>query len=243
MPTLSPALLVTRAVKRRVWPALKALGFSQFSGRSGWRSRHLFIDVVNLQSAVGKYRTYISLRDGTHASAGSFAVNLGVFIDVQRLLPWAETTTDRPLEWECDYRLHLERQTPEPRNYPQTVWPIAGDAGMVENTVCDAADVILKQGLLWFDKYTDPEAILKEYASLCDRNLVGHPDFCFRSEDRYAGLAIALGRKDQAIAVYRKLAERPEEPGERDGHRKLFRGKIPFWKDEAQRRLNMLLQF
>lgn len=106
---------VTREIRRLVWPALRDEGFSAFTGRSAWRFVTDDIDVVNFQSFGA------SLADAIGCTTFSFAVNLGVWLvedDIPNgMEPKLRRDADghlRPEEYQCPYRLHLEKSVEQP---------------------------------------------------------------------------------------------------------------------------------
>jgi hypothetical protein len=65
---------VSKEIRGRVWPLLKAAGFTRFSTRSAWRYREGKIDVITFRS----YNAYNASVMGV--TPFSFSVNLGTFL-------------------------------------------------------------------------------------------------------------------------------------------------------------------
>jgi hypothetical protein len=65
--------IVTREIRRFVWPRLKKQGFTEFSARTAWRHSKAKIDVVNFQS----FNSYLAGVIG--CTTYSFALNLGCY--------------------------------------------------------------------------------------------------------------------------------------------------------------------
>ena len=63
--------LVSREIKKAIWPALKQAGFAHFTQRAAWRHHEDSIDVVNFQS----FNSYSA--DALGVTTFSFCVNLG----------------------------------------------------------------------------------------------------------------------------------------------------------------------
>ena len=112
---------VGNEIRGRMWPLLKAAGFSRFTTRTAWKDNDGKVDVLNFQS----YNTY-------HASVlrvtpFSFSVNLGSFLTY---VPpqWPPKVKDdhlMPDEAECQFRRRLARTITQPRNEHVGVWSVA----------------------------------------------------------------------------------------------------------------------
>jgi hypothetical protein len=247
-----------------VWPFLKEQAFDDFTPRSAWRRRSASIDVVNVQSVVGKGGFPLSLGNGTDATLGSFAVNVGTYYTIRKILPWPPAVgmvpdAARPAEWVCDERLQLGAQLPQSKQYPSAVWEAhIDDPLQLQASVTDACQAIRSQALPWFEKNQDLEqalARLKPGCWSCATNLDREPDRFFRNEDLFSALALELGRVDEALRLFEAISSRSFDPEMREQYlqeesrrqARLARSKgrvvigtIPFWHDGALARLELL---
>lgn len=260
--------LVNVAVRTIVWPALRELGFLEATSRSAWRNRGDTIDVINFQAAVGAAGFPVFLgaraRGPLEAALGSFAVNVGTYYSLRRVLPWSLSAysqppkPERPEEWSCDERQRLRTSLTQTEGYPSDIWEVRAEDPEGARAVADALSAIKVQALPWFERNADLEQAFQRLRPTC-WNLVEaldrEPDMFFRLEDLFAALTIRLGRVEEAVELFRALAARDVSTARRAEHekeeatrqRRLARSKkpvlveaVPFWHDGARSRLAAL---
>ncbi len=140
---------VNRALREIVWPALREEGFSRRTARTAWRDRAEQVDVVNFQS----FNAYLA--DGLDCTTFSFAVNLGVYPRCLHDIDSRVKEKDghlRPEEWQCGFRLSLERRVDQGEIDRRDIWFVRPDGANITTVVHDARDVIREEGLPWFDR-------------------------------------------------------------------------------------------
>ena len=111
--------VVTREIKRAIWPALKQAGFTQFTQRAAWRHSQDSIDVLDFQS-FNSYNAEI-----LGVTTFSFCVNLGKYL---RYVPpqWdvkVKNGIQLPRESECLFRGRLH-PTVSAATSDETIWSI-----------------------------------------------------------------------------------------------------------------------
>jgi hypothetical protein len=253
---------VNRWIAKVVWRALAEHGFRDHTPRSAWRRRQYLVDVVNFQAAVVSGEPLSLGRGVGDASLGTFAVNLGVYFDYRRLLPFPRSPfadardSERPEEWRCDFRTRLTRiGHGEGSAYPAEMWPVQDDGADAEAAVRDALRSIEIHGLSWLAQQGDLEGVHDHYGRIC-RGSLARPfqDQFFRCEDVYVAAAIALGRLEDGIGLYESIVARAVDPEDRARHardeKRRARRKphpragpyvpLPFWHEEACARLEVL---
>jgi hypothetical protein len=147
---------VSKEIRGRVWPLLKAQGFTRFSTRTAWRDGDGKVDVINFQS----FNSYNA--DVMGVTPFSFAVNLGCFLTY---VPpqWPPKTKDGllvPDEAECNFRRSLRRIVAQLGNKQEGVWSV-DDQG--KNLLWCIQDVVgqLPEVLSWFDRLADRAEVLR----------------------------------------------------------------------------------
>lgn len=143
--------IVTREIKRLVWPLLKEAGFTRTSGRSMWRHHHSHIDVVNFQS----FNSYLA--EGLKVTTYSFALNLGCYF-VEG--PRSRFTKEKngillPQEYECHFRTRLEPSADLRYGKDREIWYIDPKGERLKSAVLDAASPLQEKGLLWLSHYRE----------------------------------------------------------------------------------------
>ena len=149
--------VVSKAIRRVIWPLLREAGFSQFTTRYAWRYASGKIDVVNFQS----FNSYLA--DGVGCTTFSFAVNLGCSFDA---IPKRETVQRidgnlRPREWECHFRLSLQKTISQPELMRTNIWYVDRSEQNLEVVIEDAKRAITKIGLPWFDRFRVTQEVLR----------------------------------------------------------------------------------
>src|SRR4051812_39446034 len=97
--------IVNREIRREIWPALKAVGFAQFTSRTAWRHSEWKIDVVNFQS----FNSYLA--QGLGCTTFSFSLNLGCYLNAVPVKSNVKLTKSllTPQEYQCHLRRRLSR--------------------------------------------------------------------------------------------------------------------------------------
>jgi hypothetical protein len=146
---------VNRALREVVWPRLKERGFERRTARTAWRDRDEQVDVVNFQSFNAYNAGVLGI------TSYSFQVNLGIH-------PRCRTTEAirrkdgrlRPEEYECDFRRTMRKGLRQPEHERETIWFVHPDGSNLRAVVEDARDVLLRDGMAWFEQLGGFEAML-----------------------------------------------------------------------------------
>jgi hypothetical protein len=136
---------VNRALRERVWPALKTEGFDRRTGRNAWREHPDQIDVVNFWS----HNSY---------NAGVLRINTLSFQMGLAVHPRCRTTDQtpvkdgalRPQEAACDFRLTLTKPFEQDETDRPEIWFVRDDGSNLHDIVDAARDHILDAGFAWF---------------------------------------------------------------------------------------------
>jgi len=147
--------VVNREIRRRIWPLLKDIGFSQFSSRSAWRNCDNKIDVLNFKSFNS------SKADTLGVTTFSFGVNLGAFL---KYVPaeWPvklKNSLEMPREYECHLRGKLKRSITALGIDYDDIWSIDQDG---KNLLWCINDVAEQLPIIssWFDRLADKHEVL-----------------------------------------------------------------------------------
>lgn len=159
---------VAKAVKVRVWPRLRELGFNRTLGRSAYRDGENVVDVVNVGGLPSS--TFF----GVGATSHSFAVNLGVrFLDLPVGRPTRVTKAGVPAphEYECELRRSLPKGLVQPLFKPYghadrlqdrlDVWFVLEDGSNLDACLDDAIEQIRTEGESWFTMVHDPASLVE----------------------------------------------------------------------------------
>jgi hypothetical protein len=149
--------VVNKAIRRLIWPLLREAGFTQFTTRYAWRYATGKIDVVNFQS----FNSYVA--DGLRCTTFSFSVNLGCSFDAIPVRATVERRNGylRPREWECHFRLHLQKTIPQPELKRTDIWYVDPLEQNLEIVIEDARQAIMEIGLPWFDRFRSTQEVLR----------------------------------------------------------------------------------
>lgn len=150
--------VVNKEIRSRVWHDLKNLGFTRRTSRSAWRHWADGVDVVNFQS----FNAYNAGVLG--CTTFSFAVNLGIwlsYIPPYSGQPKRKDGVPLPEEYECYLRRSLRKRLAQPDLERKEIWLVADDGSNVVEAVSDAAAVISDEGLPWFNRFRDPQEVLR----------------------------------------------------------------------------------
>jgi hypothetical protein len=190
--------IVTREIRRYVWPELEARGFDHFTERTAWRHSRAKIDVVNLQS----FNSYLADRVG--CTPHSFALNLGCYF------PAIPRTAGRPIqqnksgllpqEYDSHIRLHLDKSIEQPELKRSSVWFIGTDGRYLPEAIADATKAILERGLPLLEKLADYELLLdyllNDDGAILDSGRKGSP----RRHYMIGCIALASGKPELAVS-------------------------------------------
>ena len=143
--------IVSREIRREVWPILRDHGFQHFTGRRACRHSPERIWVAEFQS----FSSYFSQVDG--CTTFSFAINLAIYIpalaDEGRALP------DNPRSYECHIRRKLPKDIVQ-ANYPRKdIWFVEAGGENLLDVLADARSVILRDGIVWFRRFDADEEV------------------------------------------------------------------------------------
>jgi hypothetical protein len=146
---------VDRELRRTLWPDLRTRGFTRQNGRTAWQDRNAQVNVVE----VSFFNPYDAGVLGV--SSFSFRVLLGVF-------PRCRTTGDTPREegrlappeYHCEFRRSLRSRVQLTGSHDATVWSVATDGSNIAPAVEDAHQVLMSEGLSWFESLDGLEKML-----------------------------------------------------------------------------------
>jgi hypothetical protein len=150
--------VVTRAIRREIWPLLRREGFETFAGRSAWRHSENKVDVVNFQS----FNSYLAEEVG--CTTFSFSLNLGCFLTP---IPTALTkvTTKNgvhlPREFECHFRRRLLKTIHQPKLKRADTWLIGDEGEYLAESIADALTQIRLDGIPWFHRFENENEVLR----------------------------------------------------------------------------------
>jgi hypothetical protein len=149
--------VVNKAIRRLIWPLLREAGFTQFTARYAWRYATGKIDVVNFQS----FNSYLA--DGLRCTTFSFSVNLGCSFDAIPKRATVERINGylRPREWECHFRLRLQKTISQPELQRTDIWYVDPSEQNLEIVIEDAKRAIMEIGLPWFDRFRATQEVLR----------------------------------------------------------------------------------
>ncbi len=148
---------VNKHIKSVIRPLLQDAGFSQFTARTAWRYSDEKIDVVNFQS----FNSYLANAVG--CTTYSFCVRLGCSFDAipRRARTKQKNGYPRPEEYECHFRLRLQKSIRQPNLKRTDVWYVDAAGKNLDIVVADAKKAILETGLGWFSRFDDMKEVLR----------------------------------------------------------------------------------
>ena len=149
--------VVNKEIKSTIRPLLQDVGFTKFTPRTAWRYSSEKIDVINFQS----FNSYLANSIG--CTTYSFCVRLGCSFEV---IPRRERMKRkdghlRPEEYECHFRLPLQKSIRQSNFKRRDVWYVDPTGKNLEVVVADAKKAILETGLSWFARFNDPKEVLR----------------------------------------------------------------------------------
>jgi len=139
---------VNKEIKSVIRPLLQAGGFSQFTPRTAWRYSSEKIDVVNFQS----FNSYLANALG--CTTYSFCVRLGCSFDAIPISARVKRKNGylRPEEYECHFRLQLQKSIKQPDLQRTDVWYVDPRGKNLDIVIADAKKAIVEIGLEWFSR-------------------------------------------------------------------------------------------
>ena len=148
---------VNKEIKSIIRPLLQDAGFSQFTPRTAWRYSGEKIDVVNFQS----FNSYLANAVG--CTTYSFCVRLGCSFEAipHRARVKRRNGYLRPEEYECHFRLALQKSIKQSNLKRTDVWYVDPTGKNLEIVVADARKAILEIGLGWFSRFGDMREVLR----------------------------------------------------------------------------------
>jgi hypothetical protein len=206
--------VVTRAIRREIWPVLRQEGFDRFAGRSAWRRSENKIDVVNFQS----FNSYLA--ESVGCTTFSFSLNLGCFLPFIPTALMQVTVKDGaqlPREYECHLRRRLLKTIKQSELKRTDTWYIGDQGEYLTDSIADALTQIRLHGLSWFQRFEQEEELMRTL-----HRDGGGETFGFGTKDspqRHILLGFAeLSRKNRKGAIrhlnlaLEKLSLYPENP-------------------------------
>ena len=162
--------VVNKEVKSTIRPLLQEAGFTQFTLRTAWRYSPGKIDVVNFQS----FNSYLANSVG--CTTYSFCVRLGCLFDA---IPQSERVKTRngyrtPEEYECHFRLTLQKSVKQPNLKRRDVWFVDPTGKNLEIVIADAKKAIIETGLNWFTRFSNPAEVLRTLLEDSEGNETTH---------------------------------------------------------------------
>lgn len=147
---------VSKEIRGRIWPLLKAQGFSRFTTRTAWRDADGKVDVVNFQSFNAHNADVLGV------TPFSFAVNLGSFLTYvpPQWPPKVKGGQLVPDEAECHFRGHLARTITQVGNQHAGVWSVDAQGRNLLWCIQDVAEQ-LPETFRWFDRLNDRAEVLR----------------------------------------------------------------------------------
>ncbi len=148
---------VNKEIKSVIRPLLQAGGFSQFTPRTAWRYSSEKIDVVNFQS----FNSHLANALG--CTTYSFCVRLGCSFDAIPIRARVKRKNGylRPQEYECHFRLPLQKSIKQPDLQRTDVWYVDPRGKNLEIVIADAKKAIVEIGLEWFSRFGDMKEVLR----------------------------------------------------------------------------------
>jgi len=147
---------VNRALREVVWPALKREGFGRRTGRTAWRDQPDEVDLVTFWS----HNAYNA--GALRINTVSFQLHLGVH---PRCRTSEETPVKngslRPQEAACDFRRILLKPFQQDETNRPEIWFLRSDGSNLQEVVKAARDLLLSEGLAWFDSLKGVDRMLQ----------------------------------------------------------------------------------
>jgi hypothetical protein len=148
---------VNAELRALVWPALRELGFTDRTQRVAWKDYSDTVAVVDFWS----FNAYTASTMGV--TTFSFQLNLGIRARCSSNGAAFVKVKDgelRPKEPECDVRRVLWNSIRQPETELPYVWYVRADGSNVREVVEDARLVLLTDGLMWIDEFSELDRIV-----------------------------------------------------------------------------------
>jgi len=148
---------VNKEIRVGIRPVLKELGFSEFTLRTAWRYSSEKIDVLNFQS----FSTYLAEKVG--CTTFSFCVRLGCSFKAipQSFMVKQRDGQLRPAEYQCHFRLPLQKSINQPTLRRADVWYVEPLGGNLGEVIADTKRAIIEVGIPWFDRFQNSNEVLR----------------------------------------------------------------------------------
>jgi hypothetical protein len=149
--------VVSREIKRVIWPLLKAEGFTTFSTRTAWRYDDQTIDIVNFQS----FNSYLA--QGLDVTAFSYAVNLSTclrYVPPTFPVKYAKNGMPIPEEASGDFRGSLSPSRMEFASKNHQVWSVDSAGSNLAECISDVATQI-PMAMGWFGRLKVKREVLR----------------------------------------------------------------------------------
>jgi hypothetical protein len=148
---------VNAELRALVWPALRELGFTDRTQRVAWKDYPDTVAVVDFWS----FNAYTASMMGV--TTVSFQLNLGIRARCSSNGADFVKVKDgklRPKEPECDVRRVLWKTIEQPETELRYIWYVREDGSNVREVVEDARVVLLTDGMMWVDEFSELPRIL-----------------------------------------------------------------------------------
>lgn len=143
-------------IKNKIWSFLKEQGFIKFTTRNAWRYNIDTIEVINFQS-LNSY-----LAGSLGCTTYSFSVNLGIYFSQ---IPHTNIKVKEgylvPEEYDCLFRRSLTKSLRQSGFKRKDIWFISTSGDNLELVIDDVKEVLTDDGLKWFGKYSDMNAVIE----------------------------------------------------------------------------------
>ena len=201
--------VVNKAIKKEIWSFLKEQGFSKFTARNAWRYNQDTIEIVNFQS----FNSYLA--GFLECTTYSFAVNLSIyFTRIPDEFPNSPIKEKDgfllPDVCRCHFRKVLLKSLLQPEFKEKNIWYINETGDNIETAMDDAKKVLISDGLKWFEKYLEMEAVLETLLNE-DEDLNGTRGFGRKNSPirNYTGgyIAYFLQKYDLASELFKKAID------------------------------------
>ena len=158
---------VDTAVREIVRPSLKDAGFTKFTGRKAWRFQPATIELVTFRS----FTSYVAA--GVGCTTFSFAVTAGVWyrcLDVDLV---------KPEDYDLTFAFEQGKTLRQPwfsyegaaNSWDRPdVWYLLPDGSNLDESVDDAAAVLVASGLPLLDRFAVPELAYRALLTQTSRN-------------------------------------------------------------------------
>jgi hypothetical protein len=200
---------VNRAIRATVGPYLKTRGFERWTDRNFGRRRPHSVEVVNFQS----FNEYLAARVG--CTTFSFALNLGIYFDSVRFLPWLKQPIPaRPKEYECHARRRVA--SPPENGERRDIWYVDEEEATLRELIPLVVKALDEQAVAWFEEFSDLERALQAFETREESYLGGAISECLggglNSIQRAtiaSALALEIGDRARAVAAWERVISNP----------------------------------